>query len=758
MKNFYRYLQLFFLICISATLTYSQDSDKGLLTLDRIFNSYEFYPEFYGPVKWLADGTGFTTVEYSSVVPGGQDLVKFDPAKEQSDVLISASELIPEGQANPIEIDDYRWSEDGNKLLVFTNTARVWRVNTRGDYWLFDIKSRKLKQIGSFAEPSMLMFAKFSPDGSRVAYVVKNDIYVEELTSGLVTRLTYDGSKTVINGNFDWVYEEEFIIYDGFRWSPDGKSIAYWQLDASGVREFYLINNTDSLYPRIITIPYPKVGETLSACSVGVVPATGGETVWMKTPGDPRNNYIPRMEWAGNSDAIAFMYVNRMQNKNEVMLGDRLTGEVRTILSETDEAWLDISLTDGFPPGDIMKWMAGGNYFTWISERSGWRHMYMVSRDGKEIRPITSGNFDIMSVSAMDEKNGILYFIASPDNPTQRFLYRVKIDGKEKPELLTPVNNGYHEYNVSPDAKWALHTWSDFETPETVELINLPKHKTIKTLSSNDRLKETIKDLKKLPVEFFRVDIGDGVKLDGWMMKPYNFDESKKYPVLFYVYGEPWSQTVLDQFTSLQYLWYLMLTQKGYIVISVDNRGTPAPRGREWRKCVYKQIGVLAPSEQAKAARKISEWKFIDDDRLAIWGWSGGGSMTLNALLQYPEIFNTGIAVASVPDLALYDVIYQERYMQTPKTNPDGYKQGSPITYAENLKGNLLIIHGTGDDNVHYQGVEKLINEFIKYNKQFTMMAYPNRSHGIYEGEGTYLHLYTLMTRYLLEHLPSGGK
>ena len=758
MKNFYRYLQLFFLICISATLTYSQDSDKGLLTLDRIFNSYEFYPEFYGPVKWLADGTGFTTVEYSSVVPGGQDLVKFDPAKEQSDVLISASELIPEGQVNPIEIDDYRWSEDGNKLLVFTNTARVWRVNTRGDYWLFDIKSRKLKKMGSFAEPSTLMFAKFSPDGSRVAYVVKNDIYVEELTSGLVTRLTYDGSNTIINGNFDWVYEEEFIIYDGFRWSPDGKSIAYWQLDASGVREFYLINNTDSLYPRIITIPYPKVGETLSACRVGVVPATGGETVWMKTPGDPRNNYIPRMEWAGNSDAIAFMYVNRMQNKNEVMLGDRLTGEVRTILSETDEAWLDISLTDGFPPGDIMKWMAGGNYFTWISERSGWRHMYMVSRDGKEIRPITSGNFDLMSVAAMDEKNGILYFIASPDNPIQRFLYRVKIDGKEKPELLTPVNNGYHEYNVSPDAKWALHTWSDFETPETVELINLPKHKTIKTLSSNDRLKETIKDLKKLPVEFFRVDIGDGVKLDGWMMKPYNFDESKKYPVLFYVYGEPWSQTVLDQFTSLQYLWYLMLTQQGYIVISVDNRGTPAPRGREWRKCVYKQIGVLAPSEQAKAARKISEWKFIDDDRLAIWGWSGGGSMTLNALLQYPEIFNTGIAVASVPDLALYDVIYQERYMQTPKTNPDGYKQGSPITYAENLKGNLLIIHGTGDDNVHYQGVEKLINEFIKYNKQFTMMAYPNRSHGIYEGEGTYLHLYTLMTRYLLEHLPSGGK
>jgi dipeptidyl-peptidase 4 len=758
MKNLYRFVLLLLTVYVLSIQTYSQQSGSGMLTLERIFNSYEFYPEFYGPVKWLADGSGFTTVEYSSSVPGGQDLVKFDPVKEQSDVLISASELIPTGQEDPIEISNYRWSEDGNKLLIFTNTARVWRYNTRGDYWLFDIKSRKLKQIGSSAEPSTLMFAKFSPDGNRVAYVVKNDIYVEELTSGLVTRLTYDGSKTIINGNFDWVYEEEFIIYDGFRWSPDGKSIAYWQLDASGVREFYLINNTDSLYPRIISIPYPKVGETLSACRVGVIPVSGGETVWMKTPGDPRNNYIPRMEWAGNSDAIAFMYVNRMQNKNEVMLGDRLTGEVRTILTETDEAWLDISMTDGFPPDDIMKWLDGGNYFTWISERSGWRHMYMVSRDGKEIRSITSGNYDITSVPSIDEKNGFLYFIASPDNPTQRFLYRIKLDGKNKPELLTPIDSGYHEYNISPDAKWAIHTWSDFETPETVELINLPKHKTIKTLASNDRLKESIKDLKKLPVEFFRVDIGDGVKLDGWMMKPYNFDKSKKYPVLFYVYGEPWSQTVLDQFGSIQYLWYLMLAQQGYIIISIDNRGTPAPRGREWRKCVYKQIGILAPSEQAKAARKISEWEFIDKDRLAIWGWSGGGGMTLHALLQYPDIYNTGIAVASVPDLALYDAIYQERYMQTPLTNPDGYKKGSPITYAENLKGNLLIIHGTGDDNVHYQGVEKLINEFIKYNRQFTMMAYPNRSHGIYEGEGTYMHLYTLMTNYLMEHLAPGGK
>jgi dipeptidyl-peptidase-4 len=750
-----------FVICLLLFSQYyysfAQESDRGLLTLERIFDSYEFYPDFYGPVKWLDDGSGFTTVEYSTAVPGGQDLVKFDPGTQKTSLLISATELIPEGHDTPLIINAYSWSRDGSKLLIFTNTKRVWRLNTKGDYWIFDIKSRKLKQVGNFADPSTLMFAKFSPDGNRIAYVVKNNICVENITDGTVTRLTSDGSNTIINGNFDWVYEEEFIIYDGFRWSPDGKYIAYWQLDVSGVKDFLLINNTDSIYPRITKIPYPKVGETLSACRVGVVPAIGGETIWMKTPGDPRNNYIPRMEWAGNSEDIAFQHLNRLQNKNEVMLGNVLNGEVRVILTETDEAWLDVSLPDGLVPGDIMKWTDGGDYFYWISERSGWRHMYKVSRDGKEIRPVTGGNYDITSIEAIDEKAGFLYFMASPDNAAQRFLYRVKLSGEGKPELLTPESKGYHEYDISPDAKWAIHTWSDFETPETVELINLPRHKSVSTLADNARLKESVKELKKLPVEFFRIDIGDGIKLDGWMMKPYNFDKSKKYPVLFYVYGEPWGQTVLDQFAPLQYIWYVMLTQQGYIVISVDNRGTPAPRGREWRKCIYKKIGIIAPEEQAKAAGIISEWDFIDKDRLAIWGWSGGGGMTLNALLKYPEIYNTGIAVASVPDLALYDAIYQERYMQTPETNPDGYKNGSPVNFAMNLKGNLLIIHGTGDDNVHYQGMEKLINEFVKYNRQFTMMAYPNRSHGIYEGEGTTLHLYTLMTRYLNEHLSPGG-
>lgn len=736
------------LIGIQLIVTsYSQKYDPGLLTLDRIFNSYEFFPDFFGPVKWMEDGSEYTVLEYPGWAFDKVELVKYDAKTGTRTLLIASENLIPDGKEIPLEIDDYLWSPDGNRLLLFTNTARVWRTNTKGDYWIYDMKNEKLKQIGTFADPSTLMFAKFSPDGEKVGYVVKNNIFVEDLETGEIVQLTDDGSDKLVNGTFDWVYEEEFQIQDGFRWSPDSKKIAFWQINDSGVGEFYLINNTDSIYPRITTIPYPKVGQTLPSARIGVVPADGGETVWMKNSGDPRNNYIPRMEWAAGSEEIVFQYMNRLQNKNQVVLGDAKTGDVHTIYTETDMAWVDVV--------DDFQWIEGGKCFTWISEKSGWRHIYLVSRDGKEIRQVTRGNYDVISIELIDEEGGYVYFIASPDNPTQRFLFRIKMDGGKEPERLTAEKKGVHEYEISPDGRWAIHRWSDFETPSATDVVSMPGHKVERILVENERFKANLKEIYRPQVEFFRIDIGDGIELDGWMMRPYNFDQSKKYPVLFYVYGEPAGSTVQDDF-SRNYLWHTLLTQKGYIVISIDNRGTSVPRGREWRKCIYKQIGVLAPADQAMAAIKIGEWGFVDKDRFAIWGWSGGGSMTLNALLQYPEIYHTGIAVASVPDQQLYDAIYQERYMQTPELNPEGFMKGSPITYAGNLKGNLLLIHGTGDDNVHFQGMEKLINEFIRYNKQFTMMAYPNRSHGIYEGEGTMMHLYTLMTNFLMENMPPG--
>ncbi|MCK4465810.1 MAG: DPP IV N-terminal domain-containing protein [Bacteroidales bacterium] len=736
---------LFILCFVFINGSEAQNTDPGILTLDRIFTDREFTSERFGPARWLDDGTGYTTLE-APTDGEGRDLVKYDPKTGKREILVHARQLVPEGKEKPLRIANYAWSPGGDKLLVFTNTKRVWRQNTRGDYWVLDLSSGGLKQLGAFAKPSTLMFAKFSPDGKKAGYVVENNIYVEDLATGKVIQLTHDGSETLINGTFDWVYEEEFSLRDGFRWSPDSRLIAYWQLDASGVREFYLINNTDSLYSFIIPIQYPKVGEKLSACKVGVISAEGGKTTWMKVKGDPRNNYIARMEWAASSDEIIFQYLNRHQNTIKLMLGNAETGEVNNIYTEKDEAWLNVV--------DDLKWMDNGKSFAWISEHTGWRHVYLVSRDGQSITPVTKGAYDVISVQNIDEKGGYVYFIASPDNPTQRYLFRAGLSGKGDAERLTPVDQpGYHSYQVSPDFKWAIHTFTNTTTPRTIDLIDLPEHKPVRMLAENKELKEKMAQLKVSPVEFFRVDIGDGVELDGWMIKPYDFDPEKKYPVLFYVYSEPAGQTVIDRPPSL---WHLMLAQKGYIIASVDNRGTPAPRGRDWRKCVYMQIGILSSADQAKAAKIISKWDFVDENRIAIWGWSGGGSGTLNAILRYPDIYHTGMSVAPVPDQRYYDAIYQERYMRTPEENPEGFEKGSPLTFAENLKGNLLIVHGTGDDNVHFQGTEALINELIKHNKHFTMMAYPNRSHGIREGKGTTRHLYGLLTRYLLENMPPG--
>jgi dipeptidyl-peptidase-4 len=732
-------------LSISTISGYTQE-ESGTLTLERIFSSSEFQPERFGPARWLEDGSGYTTLESSG--SGGRDIIKYDPKSGERTVLFSAGQLIPEGNEKPLSIRDYHWSPDGNKLLIFTNTKRVWRRHTRGDYWVKDLETGRLWQLGTFAESSTLMFTKFSPDGKMAAYVVKNNIYVEDLASAEVKQITIDGTEDIINGTFDWVYEEEFGLRDGFRWSPDSKSIAYWQLDASEVRDFYMINNTDSLYSYIIPIQYPKVGETLSSCRVGVIPAEGGKTVWMKLKGDPQNNYIARMEWAASSDEIIMQYMNRHQNTLQLMLGNKNTGEVNNIYTEKDEAWLNAV--------DDLVWMDEGKAFTWVSEQTGWRHIYVVSRDGQNVQPVTRGEYDVIQILNIDVKNGYVYFIASPDNPAQRYLYRARLDGKKEAERLTPEDqSGYHRYQVSPNSKWAIHTFMNTQTPFRIDVVSLPKHKSEKMLIENKKLAEKLNMLDVNPVEFFKVDIGEGIELDGWMIKPPDFDPDKKYPVLFYVYGEPAGQRVID---TPPRLWHLMMSQKGYIVACVDNRGTPGPKGRDWRKCVYMKIGIISAQEQAKAAEIIGSWDFVDEDRIAIWGWSGGGSSTLQAMMKYPEIYHTGMSVAPVPDQRLYDAIYQERYMRTYEENKEGFDEGSVINFAENLEGNLLIVHGTGDDNVHYQGTEKLINELIKYNKPFTMMAYPNRSHSIREGEGTTRHLYELLTRYLMENMPPGAK
>ena len=733
---------------LPATL-FAQQTDSSLLTVNRIYGSREFAPQPFGPSRWLDNGAAYTTLE-----PGadgnGSDIVRYDVESGTREVMVSAGRLVPKGDSLPLDVEDYSWSPDGAMLLVFTNTRPVWRLNTRGDYWVLDRAGGTLRKLGGAdAKPSTLMFAKFSPDGRRVGYVRENNLYVEDLASGAITALTTDGSRTMINGTFDWVYEEELMNYyaDGWRWSPDGKSVAYWQLNADSVKNFNLVNNTDSLYSRVIPVQYPKVGEANSAARIGIVASEGGATRWLEIDGDPRQHYIPRMDWAASSSEVLLQRLNRRQNTDEVMLGDARTGKVRTVLTERDTTWVEVI-------NDVV-WLEGGKSFTWVSERDGWNHVYVVSRDGKSVRLVTKGTFDVLEIEGIDGKGGWLYYIASPDNPTQRYLFRTRLDGKGKPERLSPRNEpGTHTYDRAPNFKYAIENYSNLETPPVIRLVRLPGNQVLRALADNARLKARLAGIRRAPAEWLSVRSEDGAKMPGVLLKPADFDSTKKYPLLFFVYGGPGNTEVKDQWGGY-YLWHTMLTQHGYLVAVVDNRGTPAPLGRTWRKATYGQLGVVETRDQATAARELRRRLYVDPARVGIWGWSYGGFMSLNVLFQHPDIYRMAVAVSPVTNWKLYDNVYTERFNGLITDNAAGYERGSPVTYVNGLRGSLLLVHGGGDDNVHYQNSEILINALVAANKPFTMMEYPNRTHCICQGKNTTPHLFSLITRFLDLNLKS---
>ena len=732
------------------------------LSIEAIFQDKSYDPRVPGTIRWLEDGSGYTALEVQDgyddenpaldaegeELPAPQDIVFYDPETLDRTILISVAQLTPSEQERPLAVDNYHWSEDRSRLLVYTNSERVWRTNSRGDYWVLDIASGELWQLGGAgAEPATLMFAKFSSDATKIAFVRENNIYVQDLASHDIQQLTHDASDTVINGLFDWAYEEEFSIQDGFRWSPDGSKIAYWQLDTSAAQDFFLINNVDTLYPTITSIPYPKVGEENSAARVGMISLETGETVWAQLPGIAKDMYVPRMDWANNSDEIIVQQMNRKQDTNHVYYANAETGELTSVFVERENEFIE-SVFD-------VEWIDSLDAFIWFSEQNGWRHIFKVSRDGKSIEDLTPGEFDIIQLSSIDEENGWLYFIASPDNVTQRYLYRSRIDGSGQMERITPDEfAGTNSYQISKDEKWAIHKHSSFDQPPQYSMISLPDHKLRHIVENNSELIEKLKEIKLGDHEFFQVESQDGLTLDGFIMRPPDFDASRKYPIVHYVYGEPAGQTVRDIWYGPRHLWHMLLTQQGFIVSSIDNRGTRAPRGRDWRKSIYGAVGILGSRDQSDALTEMTErWDYIDADRVGAWGHSGGGSMTLNLLFRYPEQFDVGVSVAPVTDQRLYDSIYQERYSGLLEDFEDGYRQGSPINFASQLQGKLLLIHGTGDDNVHYQGSERLIDELVKHNRQFDFMAYPNRTHGVSNGEGTELHRYTMMTDYFVEHL-----
>jgi dipeptidyl-peptidase-4 len=715
-----------------------------------IMISYAVTLQAQSKTQWSADGVGIFSLSKNALVK--TNVLNGDVDTVIGSLVLDKAELFK-------KMDNYSWNEKTRQLLVFANTARVWRYNTKGDYWLYDDNTKKWQQLGKSRPSQTLMFAKISPDGKKAAYVSEQNVYVEELKTGIIKALTTDGNRRMINGTFDWVYEEEFACRDGFRWSPDSKRIAFWQVNADGTKDFMMMDNTSGIYSKPIPVEYPKVGEAPSAVRIGVIDLVTGKKTWMSVPGDQRQHYIPRMEWSGNEEVI-IQQLNRKQNESMLYLANAGTGKAYAIHAEKDAAWIDIlpSIDDDYSYGG-WDWLDEGKSFLWVSEQDGWRHLYRMSRNGKESILLTKGNFDVIEIAAVKEKEGFVYFYASPDNATQKYLFRSRLDGNALPERITPLSQpGTHQYEISPVADFAYHSFSNHKVQWTTEAIKLSTHLDA---AGESEVQNAVKKAASVssPIEFFKIKTDEGVEMDGWMVKPENFDPAKKYPVVFFVYSEPAGANVIDRFGAGRNRLYAGDMRKdGYVYVTVDNRGTPAPKGREWRKSIYRKIGIVNIDDQAKAAREVFKLGFIDTSRVAVWGWSGGGSATLNLLFRYPEIYKTGISIAAVANQLTYDNIYQERYMGLPQENREDFVKGSPITHAKNLRGNLLYIHGTGDDNVHYQNAEMLQNELIKYNKQFQFMSYPNRSHGISEGEGTTKHLMTLYTNYLKQHCPPGGR
>ena len=711
-------------------------------------------------IVWNENETGYYSIKNNNIV-----LVS-TRGKEDKIILSST-------QINNIKIESFSFSQSKNKILLFTKSVKVWRYNTRGDYWVYDFNKNQVQKLGREMSSSSLMFAKFSPDENFVGYVSKEksesgirnsstsvNIYLENLENREIKKLTSsNGTKKLINGTFDWVYEEEFGCRDGFIFSEDGSRIAFWQIDANQVRDFYMINNTDSIYSYTIPVEYPKVGEDLTPARIGVINLIDEKITWMKVPGEQNKFYLPRMTWMPGRNDLMIQQLNRKQNHSKIYIANSNNGETELLMEEKDDAWVDLRSSWPYQVQAGWKFINEGKEFLYTTEKDGWSHIYRFNINSKSEYLVTKGDYDVVKPLAYDEKNEMVYFIASPENPTERYLYKTSAKGNGSLNRVTPnVLEGSHNYQISTKAKYAFHSFSNYFTRPMQAIVTLPNHKFI---NDDQNMIKKIDASKKEdhPLEFFQITTVDDVTMEGWIVKPKNLNKNKKYPVLFYFYSEPAGQTGVNRYgAGNNGLYDGSLGDDGYVYVTFDGRGTPSPKGRAWRKAIYRNIGRINVRDMAMGAKAVFEkYDFIDTSRVAVHGWSGGGTATLNCLFQYPEIFHTGIAVAAVANQLTYDNIYQERYMGDPKESYQDYVDGSPIKYAKNLEGNLLYIHGTGDDNVHYKNAEMLANELIKHKKVFYMLSYRNRSHGIREDDA-YPHVRLMFTDFLRRNCPPGGR
>ena len=736
-------------------------AQRARLTLQDLFASPKFYPRPFTGGEWTADGPVVTFVDADD---RGTHLVSYNLETGERKVLIDGAKLTAPDTGSLLEIESYEYSRDGAKVLLFADSEPVWRFNTKGYYYLYDVASGAVKPISDRAR-GFQMFAKMNPAATQVGFVRERNLFVVDLATGAERQLTRDGSEGgVINGTTDWVYEEEFGLRDAWAWSPGGKYIAFLQLDESETRDFFMADLRGH-YPEAISFRYPKAGEANSEIRLGVIEAASGATRFFEAgtwkAGGDSLEYIPRFGWTPGEEGASqvwFFRMNRDQNHLELLYGRPDTGALRTVMTETDAAWIELDSQFTELKARLVTYLNDGKHFLFLSPRDGRRHLYLYTNEGRLVRQLTQGDWDVTNMNGVDEKSGSIFVTATLEGSTQRHIYRVpfslKGNAPGKPVRLTE-GAGWHDADFSRDYKYFIDTYAEPLLPP-VTTLRRADGGAVKVLESNEALRERLRAYDLAAPEFMTVPGADGTPLNALMIKPHDFDPAKRYPVLMHVYGGPGSQEVTTGWMGVQGLWhYYLADEMGVIVAVVDNRGTGG-RGKEFLGAVYRRLGVLEAQDQIAAAKHFGGLPYVDRERIGIWGWSYGGFMTLMSMLTAdgPQTFKVGMSVAPVTDQRLYDTIYTERYMSTPQRNPEGYQASSAVAYADRLapRQRLLIVHGDLDDNVHVQNTFQMVDALQRANKQFDMMIYPGKNHGIYGGL-TRLHLFTMLTDYVRENL-----
>ncbi len=700
---------------------------KAGITLENIWKDYVFMPNYVPGFNFLNDGKHYSKLD-------GNSIVKYDiTTGKEVGVILDGEEVDAKSLAR---INSYAFNSDESKILIKTQNTQIYRRSSKAVFFAYDTKSKKLEKI---SELGKIQYATFSPDATKVAYVFENNLYYKDLSSGEENQLTIDGSfNNLIFGATDWVYEEEFSFAKAFWWSPDSKKIAYMAFDESDVKEFTMTLYKDDAYPEYETFKYPKVGEDNSKVSVFIYNLENEETLLVDLGSD--YEYIPRLKWTQNPNQLCVFKMNRWQNDLELVLADAKSGNTSTLFREKNKYYIDIH--------DDLTFLKDGKHFVWTSEKSGYNHVYLYDMKGKEVRQLTQGDWEVTKFYGIDEVNQKIYFQSTEESPLERYVYWASTKNKKKKKLTS--EKGWNSAQFSSTFDYYVNNHSTINSPATYTVYN-NSGKSIRTIEDNKKLKGIMKEYDVQPVEFFEFKTSEGVSLNGWMVKPKNFDENKEYPVFMTEYGGPGSQSVTNEWNAFNYWWFQHLTEQGYIVACVDNRGTGG-RGEEFKKMTYLQLGKYETIDQIEGAKWLGKKKYVDASRIGIFGWSYGGYLSSLCILKGNDVFKAAIAVAPVTSWKWYDTIYTERYMRDTKENPEGYKENSPVYFADRLKGNYLLVHGVADDNVHFQNAAEMAHALIMNNKQFDTYYYPNKNHGIYGGL-TRLHLYTKMTNFLLEKL-----